>query len=317
MGLNAFDGGRSDFPSPTLGEYRNATRSEDLEQQAGSGCGMSINLPTTLLRSFVAIVETGSMIAASEQVFLSQSALSFQIKKLEGMVRQPLFKRDGRRLILTRAGEVLLNYAQRILSLHDEALASIGNQTLSGPVRVGMVQDFSDAFLRGILSTYTTLHPNAQIFVKVSRTVHLRRLIEDGQLDLMLGMGDVEDADSVAAKPMRWFGRPELLADPVVPLALLEAPCRFRDAALATLGEGERPYKIAVEAPNLSALRAAVDAGIGITCRTDLFGDEIRGHGSFQLPKLPSIGFLMWQAPDAQPAVLHLANLAREALTGL
>ena len=65
---------------------------------------MTVNLPTNLLRSFVAIVDAGSMLGAAEQVYLTQSALSLQIKRLEDMVQQPLFVREGRRLVLTAQG---------------------------------------------------------------------------------------------------------------------------------------------------------------------------------------------------------------------
>lgn len=86
---------------------------------------MPVNVPTNLLRSFAAIVDTGSMLNASEHVFVTQSALSLQIKRLEELVQLPLFRRDGRRLSLTPAGEVLLDYARRMLALHDEALATL------------------------------------------------------------------------------------------------------------------------------------------------------------------------------------------------
>jgi DNA-binding transcriptional LysR family regulator len=57
---------------------------------------MATNLPTELLRSFVAIVDSGSMLKATERVFVTQSALSLQMKRLEETVLTPLFHRDGR-----------------------------------------------------------------------------------------------------------------------------------------------------------------------------------------------------------------------------
>ena len=109
---------------------------------------MPVNLPTNLLRSFVAIVDAGSMLNATEHVFVTQSALSLQIRRLEEMVQQSLFAREGRRLTLTPAGNVMLDYSRRVLSLHDEAIAALSAKQFSGPVRVGMVQDFADTFSR-------------------------------------------------------------------------------------------------------------------------------------------------------------------------
>ena len=97
---------------------------------------MPVNLPTNLLRSFVAIVDTGSMLNASEKVFVTQSALSLQIKRLEELLQQALFHRDGRRLTLTSAGDLMLDYARKVLSLHDEAVAAVTAGHFAGPARI-------------------------------------------------------------------------------------------------------------------------------------------------------------------------------------
>ena len=83
---------------------------------------MPVNLPTELLRSFAAIVDTGSMLRATERVFVTQSALSLQMMRLEDTVQATLFHRDGRRLALTPAGHNLLGYAREILAINDRAL---------------------------------------------------------------------------------------------------------------------------------------------------------------------------------------------------
>lgn len=70
---------------------------------------------------------------------------------------------------------------------------------------------------------------------------------------------------------MTWYGDPDLAQQDVVPLAVLEKPCRFREAAIASLEAAGVRYRIAAETPNLSTLRAAVQARLGIACRTHLF----------------------------------------------
>ena len=74
---------------------------------------------------------------------------------------------------------------------------------------------------------------------------------------------------------MRWLGNDDLARQKIVPLAVLEQPCRFRDAALAALEQAGRPYRIVLETPSLAALRAAVDSGLGITCRTTHFMNTV------------------------------------------
>src|ERR1700709_1052678 len=131
---------------------------------------MPVNLPTNLLRSFVAIVETGSRLNASDRVFVTQSALSLQIKRLEELLQQPLFHRDGRRLTLTPSGELMLDAARRVLNLHDEAVVAVTAGEFVGPARIGMVQDFAELLLSGLLGQFAELHPPTPIYAAVPGT---------------------------------------------------------------------------------------------------------------------------------------------------
>lgn len=275
---------------------------------------MNVNLPNALLRTFVAIVDHGSIASASKKIFLTQSALSIQLKKLEFYVKQPLFNRDGKKLILNEYGRILYDYSRNILSLHDEALSAISSGNVSGSVKVGVIQDFSDAILRGLLADFTAQHPEVQIYVKEARTTQLKKLIVEGHIDIAIGMTEVDNEEAIKTSPLRWFGHAGLLDQEVLPLALYEAPCRFRDSILGALDAAERPYRIAVEAPNLAALRAAVEAGIGVTARTSLFGEEMTPPRGRRLPKLPSVGLIIYDADSLSPAAQYLSALAAEAL---
>lgn len=278
---------------------------------------MAVNIPNSILRTFVSVVDARTMIDASEQVFLSQSAISYQIKKLEDIVKHPLFYRSGKRLLLTEAGQMLYEYSRRILRLHDEVLSAISVNSITRPVRIGMVQDFSDSFLKEILKRYHSRHACPQVYIKVARTVHLKRLISEGELDVAVGFGSVEDREVVAAKQTYWFGNQKLLNEPVVPLALLEHPCKFRDAVLTTFQQAGRAYRITVEAPNLSALRATVDAGIGLTCRTTLFGDDLLESLDSSFPELPKVGFCLYMGESISTDATHLSEIIRDLILDL
>jgi DNA-binding transcriptional LysR family regulator len=275
---------------------------------------MPVNLPTTMLRSFVAIVDTGSMLNASEQVFVTQSALSLQIKRLEELVQQQLFLREGRRLALTAAGETLLGYARRLLSLHDEALTAISERRFSGPVRIGMVQDFADLLLTGLLARFAELHDDASIFARVAGTAELVEMLERGQLDIVIGYAAALDPDALRITPMGWFGDEALAAREVLPLAVLEKPCRFREAAIAALEAEGRRWRIAVETPNLSTLRAAVAAGLGVTCRTGLLLKDLERIEGDVLPALPEVACILLLADGRGEAARHLAGLTRDLI---
>jgi DNA-binding transcriptional LysR family regulator len=274
-----------------------------------------VNLPTNLLRSFVAIVDTGSMLNASEQVFVTQSALSLQIKRLEELVQQSLFLREGRRLSLTPAGDLLLDYARRVLSLHDEAVAAVSAGHFAGPARVGMVQDFAETLLSGLLAQFSELHPEAQIYARVAGTAELQALLERRQLDIVLGFSAGGDPSRIAVAPMAWFGDADLARRDVIPLSVLEPPCRFREAAIRALEEAGRPYRITVETPNLTTLRAAVTAGLGITCRTHLFLQEGAPIENASLPDLPQVSCILQTADNLDGPTRHLADLTRDIIS--
>ena len=278
---------------------------------------MPVNLPTNLLRSFVAIVDTGSMLNASEQVFVTQSALSLQIKRLEELVQQTLFLREGRRLNLTPAGEVMLDYARRVLLLHDEAVAAVSAGRFAGPARIGMVQDFADTLLSGLLSRFSELHPDAQIYARVAGTAELQALLDRRELDILLGFAAPNDAHAVTVAPMAWYGEPALADRSIIPLAVLEEPCRFREAAIRGLEDAGLQWRIAVETPNLATLKAAVGAGLGITCRTHLFIGEESTLTHERLPELPRVAAIRRAGEKLDSAAQRLAELARETVQAL
>jgi MoxR-like ATPase len=92
---------------------------------------MSALIDVDQLRTFIAIVETGSFTKAAEVVHKTQSAVSMQIKRLEERLDRPIFARDGRASKLTEDGERLLDYARRIIKLNVEALAAFDDAELT------------------------------------------------------------------------------------------------------------------------------------------------------------------------------------------
>src|SRR3546814_4669343 len=116
-----------------------------------------------MLRSLVALVELGSLSRAAQRLGRGQSALSLRMKRLEEQTGQALFRRDGRGLVLTETGELLLGYARRILTLNDEALAALQGSSVAGTVRFGTSQDFAETWLPRALARFARAHPGVQI----------------------------------------------------------------------------------------------------------------------------------------------------------
>jgi DNA-binding transcriptional LysR family regulator len=273
---------------------------------------MVVNLPTELLRSFAAIVDTGSMQRATERVYVTQSALSLQMKRLEDLVQTALFKRDGRRLTLTPAGQSMLSHAREILAANDRAVTALNGDVLAGPARIGFVQDFAETLLSGVLARFARLNPETQLQVRVGSSTELLELMQADQMDVLLCMSAQDDPAAVRTAPMAWLGNEDLVRQDVLPLAVLERPCRFRDAALAALDQAGRPHRIVLETPSLAALRAAVESGLGLTCRTTHFMEAALGADKI-LPTLPRVAYVRHIRSNPHPTITRLADLIQAA----
>ncbi len=116
---------------------------------------MNSLLDVDQLRTFLAIVETGSFTRAAEIVHKTQSAVSMQMKRLEERLERPIFARDGRASKLTEDGDRLLDYARRIVKLNVEALAAFSDFALTGRVRLGVPDDYADRYLPEIMARFS------------------------------------------------------------------------------------------------------------------------------------------------------------------
>ena len=110
-----------------------------------------MELQIDLLKTFLAIIDTGGFTNASQVVHRTQSAISMQVKRLEDTIGQPLFERIGRSIKLTTEGEALLPYARRLLKLHEETVAAMARPDVVGSVRIGIIDDYALRFLPDIL----------------------------------------------------------------------------------------------------------------------------------------------------------------------
>src|SRR4051812_11661209 len=211
------------------------------------------NLDMDVLRTLAVAMERGSFAQAAQRLGRSQSALSLQMRKLEGQVGQTLFRKAGRGLALTEAGDVVLGYARRILELNDEAVAAVTGLAVAGTVRLGLHQDFAEAWLPAALAGFAPAPPAGPVSAGIERQHVLLERLGQGRLDLALVFGNEPapgpgiTATRIAELPMGWiadadYQRP---AD-ALPLVLFEAPCVFRDAALAALERARVPWRLAL-----------------------------------------------------------------------
>lgn len=278
------------------------------------------NVPTELLRSFVAIVEAGSMAQATEVIFLTQSALSLQMKRLEDVLQQKLFRRTGRRLTLTPAGEELVFYARQLLELNDRIMHTLGFPQDPDPICIGLVQGFADTILPDVLARFRAEHPRARLTVRVGGSAELLEQFDSAKLDLVMCLGQHGDRPGahwkvIAQDRMVWLGDSAATELEELPLVLLDAPCRFREATLRALGQAQRNHRIVLETQNLPALRAGIRGGLGISCRTRHFAvaEGLPIIPANSLPTLPEIETILIQRNDLPEAAQDLATLLSQA----
>lgn len=277
----------------------------------GGGMPPMKDLPIELLRTFLATVEAGSMAKAARLVERTPSAVSLQMTKLGELVGRPLFERKGRAQALTHVGEVLVEHARAILQASDRAMAAFSAERLEGPVRFGTVQDLADVVLPSALAAFAKQYPAITLHVHVADSAVLIEHAHSGTLDFCVCFRSRHAPRTIRREPMVWLGRRSVASLDPVPLAVLDPPCAFRDAPIAALKRVQRPHRIVLRTPSLAGLRAALEAGLGVGCRTPLLrspGIEILGEAE-GLPPLPEIAFSLFVPRPLSPAARKLAGL--------
>src|SRR3569623_2015164 len=143
-------------------------------------------LDIELLRSFVSVVDAGGFTRAGERVHRTQATVSQQIKRLEDDIGQVLLHRDGKNLRPTEAGERLLSYARRLLSLAEEARDVLSQPDSEGAIRLGIPEDFAAYRLAKLLGAFARSHPGLRLDVRADQSKHLARDLDRGEIDLAL-----------------------------------------------------------------------------------------------------------------------------------
>jgi len=271
-----------------------------------------------LLRSFIAIADTGSLTRAGHRVGRSQPAISLQMQRLETILGCRLLDRTPRRLVLTEAGETLLGYGRRILALSDEAVARLTEPAVSGLVRLGTPEDFATVHLAGVLEAFMQTHPNVALEVTTDLTLNLLDRFHGGDFDLVLVKRDpAKPADGVRVwrEALVWACAPhrtEAFGPHAQELLLVVSPtpCVYRKRAQDALDRAARPWRVAYSSTSLAGAQAAVRAGLGLTVLPkDMVPDDFAVLGPLHgLPELRDTEIALLTAPSAAAPAERLAG---------
>ncbi len=228
----------------------------------------SEKLDSELLRTFLAITDTGSFTRGAERIFRSQSAASLQIKRLEEIIGLPVFERHARGIALTPTGEKLQPVARRVVDLLDVTAGELRSDILEGTLRIGIPDEYGSALLPKMIARFAREHPRVELSVRCSFSAGFPQALAGDELDLAIH--SVETAPPGSQQLMRektvWATSRHHLAaeqDPL-PVALFDRACWWRDHALTALQTSGRQYRVVYSSESATGVIAAISAGVAV-----------------------------------------------------
>ncbi len=225
-------------------------------------------LNSDLLRTFLAVAETGSMTEGAARILRSQSATSLQIGKLEELLGQPVFDRHGRGVALTATGERLLPVARDVTRTLSSAMRDLTSDGMLGKIRLGIPDDHSQQMLSQIIGEFAQSHPRVELDVSCALSAGFPAALSAGDLDI--AVYEVEQPDSrqevLRAEQTFWMmsRHHNLLQRDPLPVALFDRECWWRDVALSALHASGRPFRIVYSSQSVAGVAAAIEAGVAI-----------------------------------------------------
>jgi DNA-binding transcriptional LysR family regulator len=267
------------------------------------------NIPTDLLRTLVAVVDLRSFTRAAQSLGVTQPAVSAQIKRLHGLLGADLLDKSAPGVSLTASGELVVNYARRLLSINDQILDIAAPRMAAKTLRIGATGDFTASGIALGLTCSRTRRPDLRFEVYCATIDDLLRGLREGDADLgvwVSATGPVLETRHYWTEPLVWVHAAATRIEPgqPVPLVSYGEECLFTRNAMAALSAVGRDSELAFVGSSLLGLAAAVAAGFGVMAlprsRADVPGIAIWENAP--LPKLPDIfcGIYVRTGTDAE-----------------
>lgn len=227
------------------------------------------HLDPAWLQTFVAIVDTGAIARAAQQVHRSPSAVSMQLRQLESALGTSLLERSTRSLHLLPAGERLLPHARALLALQAQVRGAVqAVDAEAPPLRLGFSEYFMPHRLPALMTMLEQHAEGRRLELLWAPSPFLMTLWEGGEADLAVV---ATDAPPPAGRLLRretlsWVAAPGWTVPDPVPLILLGPGCPVRARALEALSRRRMPHQLRVTCSGGQAAAAAVRAGWGVGC---------------------------------------------------
>ncbi len=262
-----------------------------------------LNIPTDLLRTLVAVVELRSFTRAAVMLGVTQPAVSAQIKRLQFLLGGELLDKSAPGVTLTPRGEVVVEYARRLLSINDQILHLASSRPSSQMLRIGIPADFAGARIASVLAKFHIRRPDVRFNVRSGQLDDLMRELRGGDLDVVVGIVVSQPAYEPRhfwTEEAVWIRSEATNIDPKGPIPLVSRGegCPYHQAAVSALYQAGRDFEFVFTAPSLVALQTAVAVGFGtmvlIRSMMDLgyarnVWTELQIWEDAPLPKLPQL----------------------------
>lgn len=269
-----------------------------------------MQLDVESLRAFIAVIDLGGMTRATESLEVSQSAVSWKIKRLEEKVGRELLIREGHSLRPSRDGRELLQYARAMVDTHDEAVRRLKSSELTGTVKVGTPEEISAERICAVLSRFNRIHPKTSIEFFVDRSFRLSSMLARSELDvavLQVLENNLRPEDKILwTDPLIWVCAPDCAYEEgLVPLITFGEGGFYRPLAQQALTEAGIPFTVTFSGPSAASVIGAAEAGLGVAVLAEcsVKGDLIRWPRAESIPPLPDSMYVA-RAAAGEPSVV-------------
>jgi DNA-binding transcriptional LysR family regulator len=234
------------------------------------------------LQVFHAVAKQMSFTKAADVLFMTQPAVTFQIKQLEEYYNTRLFERGHGKISLTPAGELVLDYAERILALSAELEIRLKEMTghISGPLLIGASTTIAEFMLPRILGEFKAQYPEVQAKLFVANSEAIENRVAEHTLDIglieapshlpvLLTEACCEDELQVIISPRHAFANhkqvspKQLVPYPYISREAGSGTREFTDMYFRKAGIRPEDLKVEMELGSLEALKGVVAAGLG------------------------------------------------------
>ncbi|VIO72179.1 LysR substrate-binding domain-containing protein [Bradyrhizobium ivorense] len=270
-------------------------------------------LDPDLLRAFVAVAEHRSFTRAAAALNRTQSAISMQVKRLEERLQAELFHRSTTNVDLSAAGEGLIGYARRILSLNEEAVGRVRAHGMDGRVRLGVMDDYGTLIVPPLLASFVANYPLVHVEMETGLTSTMTdRLGEAYDLVIAMHPEGRGEGELLRTEQAVWAASAEHRIEQIdpLPVALYPQGCLFRSWAMQALDEAKRPWRLAFVSHSLSAVEAIAAQGLAVTVvKSGTFPPALRRLTARDgMPRLPRAEIRLHRAPNLSRAASLLAD---------